>query len=163
MPRPGRASLILGLVIVSVLAGCAGPTAPSAGDMPDDGASATPPAASPSSPSGSRFPTTIPAITGSTATPSAPAAPSPVAPYTFITTMQGNSFEHPRLDISPGATIVWQNIDLATHSVIGEPGGFVGSGPIAPGSSFSQTFERAGEYAFHCRYHAGMTGLVVVA
>lgn len=83
-------------------------------------------------------------------------------PYQFRTTISDAGFEHTRLDAATQATIVWENTGTQTHSVVSDDGTFAGSGPVAPGSTFTFTFQTAGDYAFHCRYHPDMTGLLVV-
>lgn len=159
-----RSSVLFVLAFVGAFAGCATPAATVPDAAPAAPASPAPqPQPQPASPASSPALDALPSLPGAvTATPP-PAPVAPTAPYTFVTALQGNALEHPRLDITPGATVTWKNLDLTVHSVIGEPGGFIGSGPIPPGGEFSQTFERAGVYAFHCRYHAGMAGLIVVA
>lgn len=88
--------------------------------------------------------------------------PPATGPYEFQTSIQDGSYEHPRLDAAPEATIVWQNFGTEAHSVVSDDGTFAGSGPIAPGSEYSFTFLSPGDYAFHCRYHPEMMGLLVV-
>jgi plastocyanin len=83
-------------------------------------------------------------------------------PYVFRTTILDTGFEHPRLDAATQATISWRNTGQQTHSVVSDEGTFAGSGPIAPGSSYEFTFQTVGDYAYHCRYHPDMKGLVVV-
>ena len=161
MSLAGRVSLLLALA----LAGCASPAATPPDDAPDAASPRDQPEPQPEPSAPEPVLDALPSLPGAVpvAPSAAPAVPAVIAPYTFITTMQASALEHPRLDIAPGAMVTWRNLDLVLHSVIGEPGGFVGSGPIPPGGEFSQTFERPGTYAYHCRYHDGMSGLVVVA
>lgn len=90
-------------------------------------------------------------------------APPAGGPYEFTTAfLENGSLQHPRLDAAVEATIHWWNVDDEVHSVISDDGMFAGSGPIPPNAEFSVTFLREGDYRYHCRYHAGMTGIVVV-
>lgn len=91
-------------------------------------------------------------------------APPPLEPepYEFTTAIVDDAYQHPRLDAFVHATIRWWNTDNETHSVVSDDGQFPGSGPIAPHGEFVHTFLRAGDYAFHCRYHPEMTGTIIV-
>ncbi|MHB0991508.1 MAG: plastocyanin/azurin family copper-binding protein [Burkholderiales bacterium] len=67
----------------------------------------------------------------------------------------------PVVEVPVGTNVIWINQDQVNHSVIGDAGIF-SSGPLKPGDNFSHTFTAAGTYAYHCGYHAYMTGVVVV-
>lgn len=83
-------------------------------------------------------------------------------PYDFSTDIRDTGFEHPRLDAFIQAHISWRNAGKETHSVVSDDGRFAGSGPITPGAAFGFTFLQTGDYAYHCRYHPDMKGVVVV-
>lgn len=88
---------------------------------------------------------------------------NPSVPYEFTTAiLEDGTYQHDRIDAFTQATITWWNVDDEVHSVVSDDGQFAGSGPIAPGGEFVRTFQTAGDYKFHCRYHANMTGIVVV-
>lgn len=78
-------------------------------------------------------------------------------------TMAGSTFSPPKVEISPGTTIVWINDDGVTHEVSSDLSTFVDSGVIDPGDSISQTFTEPGTIAYQCAFHAGMVGTIVVA
>ncbi|MFA6550149.1 MAG: cupredoxin domain-containing protein [Candidatus Gracilibacteria bacterium] len=61
--------------------------------------------------------------------------------------------------IQRGDTVVWANNDDATHSVVSDT---FNSGSLFPGRIFSQVFEHAGTYYYHCSIHSSMNGKVVV-
>lgn len=65
------------------------------------------------------------------------------------------------VQINPGDTVTWVNEDDADHTVTADDGSFK-SENLGSGKSFSQKFEKAGEFAFHCDYHPRMKGKVVV-
>lgn len=83
-------------------------------------------------------------------------------PYEFTTTIQDGRFQHTRLDAFVDGTIRWWNVGDETHAVYSNDGAFPSSGPLAPGSEFTFTFLRAGDYGYHCPYHPEMTGVVIV-
>ncbi len=61
-------------------------------------------------------------------------------------------------------TVTWTNEDFsgrALHDVVSEDGIFI-SGLLAPGESWSFTFEESGEYSYHCDPHPWMGGRVIV-
>ncbi len=70
--------------------------------------------------------------------------------------------------IGAGETVTWTNDDGVAHTVTsgvladGGPDGMFDSGSFAPGTEFSYTFERAGEYPYYCLVHPWMAGMVVV-
>ncbi|HBB03089.1 MAG: blue (type 1) copper domain protein [Candidatus Peregrinibacteria bacterium GW2011_GWF2_38_29] len=61
--------------------------------------------------------------------------------------------------IQRGDTVVWANNDDATHSIVSDT---FNSGSLFPGRVFSEVFEHAGTYYYHCSIHPSMTGKVVV-
>ncbi|MBA3451297.1 MAG: cupredoxin domain-containing protein [Chloroflexia bacterium] len=65
--------------------------------------------------------------------------------------------------VAPGDTITWVNRSTTSHTVTGDALAFDDSGPIAPGDSFSLTFDEPGTYAYRCGPHPGMVGEIVVA
>lgn len=153
-----RTLTVLSLVLVTT-AGCA--SAPE--EEPSDASPAPNPApASPTPPAPTPTPTAIPTAAPAPALPSPSLPPEPAGPPRFETSMQDGAFRDARIEIAPLTTVTWKNVDNEVHSVIGEVGIWLGSGPVPPGSEFSHTFEKPGEYRFTCRYHAGMAGVVVV-
>ena len=66
------------------------------------------------------------------------------------------------VEIAVGDTVTWTNQDQVPHTATAEDRGVLQSGTISPGSSFSQTFETAGEFPYFCEFHPNMTGTIVV-
>jgi plastocyanin len=60
-----------------------------------------------------------------------------------------------------GDSLTWTNKDRTTHTVTADKGAF-DAGGLAPGKSFSFTFDQAGTFAYHCKIHPRMTGTVTV-
>ncbi|MGP8124340.1 MAG: cupredoxin domain-containing protein [Nitrososphaerales archaeon] len=66
-------------------------------------------------------------------------------------------------------TVVWTNDDTAVHTitpVTGSGWGFTqtcqGVPGLCQGDTFQYTFPAAGTYQYHCIYHSGMEGTVIV-
>jgi plastocyanin len=57
--------------------------------------------------------------------------------------------------------VKWTNNDAIAHTVTSNTGAF-DSGNMAAGATYSYTFSTAGTYNYHCTYHSGMTGTVMV-
>jgi plastocyanin len=72
------------------------------------------------------------------------------------------AFSPTQIDALPGDTIQWSNGSERTHTVTADDGSF-DSGDLPGGSTFSITTGAAGPYAFHCRIHPDMTGVIDVA
>ncbi len=60
-----------------------------------------------------------------------------------------------------GHAISWANRDSTAHTVTSDSGAF-DSGDMAVGASYQFTFSQAGNYTYHCTYHAWMMGKVTV-
>jgi plastocyanin len=65
------------------------------------------------------------------------------------------------ITVPVGTMVTWTNNDSTAHTASSNTGVF-NSGTIGPGQSFSFTFQAAGTYPYHCSFHAGMVGSVVV-
>ncbi|MDQ1508686.1 MAG: hypothetical protein QOG50_530 [Actinomycetota bacterium] len=74
------------------------------------------------------------------------------------------AFSPSTLTVPVGTTVQITNTGQSTHTWSSDPGDAQqwDSGPINPGSSFSVTFNGAGQFGFHCNIHPYMTGTVVV-
>jgi plastocyanin len=76
-------------------------------------------------------------------------------------TIANFAFAPASLTVAVGATVTWKNTDPVGHTVTADNGAF-GSKTLATGSTFSQTFSKAGTYAYHCSIHTYMTATIVV-
>jgi plastocyanin len=65
------------------------------------------------------------------------------------------------ITVAVGTTVTWTNNDSTGHTVTSNTGAF-DSGALGAGKTFSFTFQTAGTYQYHCTFHAGMVGSVVV-
>lgn len=75
--------------------------------------------------------------------------------------MKNAAFSSTSFTIVVGGTVTWMNDDNMIHTVTADDGSF-NSGDIQVGSSFSKKFSSTGTYPYHCIYHSGMTGTIVV-
>lgn len=73
--------------------------------------------------------------------------------------MENFSFYPPEVTIKKGGKVTWTNRDPVRHSVTGD--GWQ-SELLDKSQSFSQTFDKAGIYQYHCTPHPGMTGKITV-
>jgi plastocyanin len=71
------------------------------------------------------------------------------------------AFQPASIEVPVGSTVTWTNTGAVPHTVTSDSGAF-DSGQLSPGASFSQTFDTAGTFTYHCSIHPQMTGTVVV-
>lgn len=76
-------------------------------------------------------------------------------------TIKDFSFAPGTLSVAVGTTVTWTNQDSTSHTVTADDGSF-DSKPIANGATFTQTFTKAGTFAYHCSIHPSMTATVEV-
>jgi plastocyanin len=104
---------------------------------------------------------------------SAPAdAPAPVAAVTFATAPKSTvanvkidnfAFQPKQLVIPAGTTVTWQNADDVPHTATSKDDPQVfDSGALDTDDKFSFTFSKPGKYAYYCKVHPHMTGVVIV-
>jgi plastocyanin len=104
---------------------------------------------------------------------SAPAdAPAPVAAATSTTAPQSAvasvkidnfAFQPKLLVITAGTTVTWQNADDVPHTATSKDDPQVfDSGALDTDDKFSFTFSKPGKYAYYCKVHPHMTGVVIV-
>jgi plastocyanin len=70
------------------------------------------------------------------------------------------AFSPNALAVAAGQTVTWTNDGDQEHTVSSETRAF--DGTLAPGSTFSVTFNAPGTYAYFCDPHPWMTGTIVV-
>lgn len=73
------------------------------------------------------------------------------------------TFQPKELVITVGTTVTWQNADDVPHTATSkdEPQLF-DSGALDTDEKFSFTFSKPGKYAYYCKVHPHMTGVVIV-
>ena len=97
---------------------------------------------------------------GSTDTTSAD-APSDAPAEATAPVIEGFAFDPQEISITVGDEVTWTNNDGTAHTVSADDDSF-DSGNLDSGATFSQTFDEAGEFAYHCNIHSSMTGTVTV-
>ena len=75
--------------------------------------------------------------------------------------IQDFAFAPPDLQVNVGDVVTWTNSDPTAHTVTADGGAF-DSGSISGDGTFEFTFDTAGEFAYHCEFHTGMTGTITV-
>lgn len=69
------------------------------------------------------------------------------------------------INVSVGTTVTWHNLEDKTHTASANDDSF-DTGDMGMGASKSVTFNKAGTFKYHCKYHTilgiGMTGTVIV-
>jgi plastocyanin len=110
---------------------------------------------------------------GSSSSPAASAAASAAAPSEAApseapaagggdaVTIANFAFGPASLSVAAGTTVTWTNDDTAAHTVTADDGSF-DSSSVAPGATFSQAFDTAGTFAYHCSIHPNMTATIEV-
>ena len=75
-----------------------------------------------------------------------------------------NHFQPKRITIPLGATVVWVNHGKRDHTITSRGGLWQDSGVLAPGDSWSITFDLPGSFTYFCRFHTKhmMSGQIVV-
>lgn len=65
------------------------------------------------------------------------------------------------LEVKAGTKVTWTNQDGTRHTVTSDDDVF-DSGSMENGGTFSFTFNEAGTFTYHCNFHPGMVGTVIV-
>jgi len=87
--------------------------------------------------------------------------PSDSTVVRIVANAGSNSFSPNPVEVKVGETVTWINDDSGRHTVTSKDG-FFDSGMMGKGQSFSYTFDKTGEYTYHCEPHPNMVGTVVV-
>jgi plastocyanin len=108
----------------------------------------------------------VPATTSPTGTlvPSpTPTSPKQQTDRTQVIIMRNIAFIPALTTIKKGTTITWDNQDTVVHNVVDDPdGNNFKSGFLQPGEKFSFTFEKIGDYLYHCSIHPSMRAKITV-
>jgi plastocyanin/phosphatidylethanolamine-binding protein (PEBP) family uncharacterized protein len=93
-----------------------------------------------------------------------PPTPTPTATPTLApnqVSIVGMSFSPATITIQVGQSVTWVNTDSVPHTSTSDTGVW-DSGTIGAGASFTRAFTTPGTFPYHCSFHTGMTGTVVV-
>lgn len=94
---------------------------------------------------------------GSSGTP----ATTTVAAGTAAVTIKNFAFAPQTLTVRVRTRVTWTNRDATAHTATMDQGS-LDTGTINPGQSRTLDFRRPGTYAYHCAFHAFMTGTIRV-
>jgi len=86
---------------------------------------------------------------------------NPLAGLTHNVRIANLNFNPTDITINVGDTVSWRNEDSSTHTVTSNTGSF-GSGEMGLGIIYEHKFTLPGTYEYHCTFHAGMNGRVIV-
>lgn len=75
--------------------------------------------------------------------------------------IQDSAFSPSTLSVTSGTTVTWTNKDAMNHTVTSNTGAF-DSGTMGNNATYSFKFTSIGSYVYHCNFHGGMTGTIVV-
>ena len=85
--------------------------------------------------------------------------PAAAAPRTHVIVMEKMKFGAVPA-VKAGDTILWVNKDMFRHTATARNGAF--NVDLAPGAKGKTVLRKAGEFAFTCKYHPGMRGVLRV-
>jgi plastocyanin len=76
-------------------------------------------------------------------------------------TIKDFSYGPETMVVSVGATTVWRNQDVVPHTATAQDDNW-DTDEIAGGAEKAHRFDRPGRYAYRCRYHPNMQGVIEV-
>lgn len=79
--------------------------------------------------------------------------------------MRGSKFNPSTITVTVGTTVTWTNNERGSNApvhTVTSDSAFFDSGDLFKGKTFQYTFSTKGEFSYHCKHHAGMTGRVIV-
>lgn len=82
-------------------------------------------------------------------------------PGSTLIVIRGFAFTPAETRVRVGDRVTWINCDDVQHTSTSD-GGQWSSPLISPGDAFTETFETAGDFPYHCTPHPFMTGRVIV-
>ena len=90
-------------------------------------------------------------------------ASQPTTQPTATVKIENFTFEPRELQITVGTTVTWQNADDVPHTATSKDDPQVfDSGPLDTDDKFSFTFSKPGKYAYYCKVHPHMQGVITV-
>ena len=78
-----------------------------------------------------------------------------------VSATDGLVFSPSSTTVTHGQSVCWQNTGAIAHTVTANNGTSFNAN-LAGGQTFVQAFPTAGVFAYHCNFHAGMTGTITV-
>jgi len=90
------------------------------------------------------------------------AGAAPRAAETKTISIKDFAFDPKTISVNVGDTITWTNDGPSPHTVSADDAGF-DSGNLDKGATFSHTFDKAGTFAYYCKYHGAKGGTGMAA
>jgi plastocyanin len=111
-----------------------------------------------------------PVVNQPTAPPPGPSAEIVTPPATGAVTViiKDFSFQPSEITVKIGTTVTWKNQDSAPHIVASDPHPThtdlpgLSSETLSSGGEYSFTFDKLGDFGYHCHLHPSMKGRVKV-
>ena len=88
-------------------------------------------------------------------------ASQPASTVTKAVSITATAFTPTSRTIATTDSIKWTNKDTKSHQVVANNGSFV-SPTIAPGKTYTHTFNTAGTFNYHDALHPSLTGKIIV-
>jgi len=88
-------------------------------------------------------------------------APLSVGTSSESVAMRDFAFTPGNLQVPVGATVTWTNYDTAPHTATAKDGSW-DTGTLTNGDTKTLTFDKAGDYAYYCRFHPNMVARLTV-
>ena len=76
-------------------------------------------------------------------------------------TIIDNAFQPASLSVKVGDTVTWTDTGNNPHTVTFDQGGQT-SDTLSTGKTYSQKFDTAGSFTYHCKIHSSMTATITV-
>ena len=89
------------------------------------------------------------------------ATPAAAAPRTFVVVIDKMKFGPIPANLKAGDVLVWENRDIFRHTATGKDGSF--NVDLPAGAKGKTVLGKVGTFAFSCKYHPGMKGMLKVS
>ena len=89
------------------------------------------------------------------------AIPAAAAPKTYVVVMDKMKFGAVPANLKAGDVLVWENRDMFRHTATAKDGSF--NVDLPAGAKGKTVLRRPGAFAFSCKYHPGMKGVLKVS
>lgn len=87
--------------------------------------------------------------------------PAAAAPRTYVVVIDKMKFGAVPANLKAGDVLVWENRDMFRHTATAKDGSF--NVDLPAGAKGKMVLSKAGTFAFTCKYHPGMKGVLKVA
>jgi plastocyanin len=91
------------------------------------------------------------------------AATQPTSKPAITVQIENFTFKPKELQIAVGDIVTWKNTDDVPHTATSkDEAQTFDSGPLDTDETYSFTFTKPGKYAYYCKVHPHMTGVITV-